>query len=286
MNIELKGYIIMKKNNIIIAIVALALIVGGLFTWKTYNDHEKPTRTDVIIHAETDHSDDYFDPQHNLGLSPYTFVGKIVAVEDLIGENVVRDEPDKLPGNVGAQHTEMTVQVLRNLKTNLLTTEDTIKVYKWCGGYSMELQAYYGYREGDNVIPTVGKYYVFNAFTSESGNLFVSGPVNMTELEGGINEKNLDSSELLQLREEQLENAYILEEYLDRPLEKSIYDTTYGGDVGELLTRDASIPILKEAPKKWDENDDPLAVVELTPAILAKAITPPQQDTGAQAQTD
>ncbi|MDR0883643.1 MAG: hypothetical protein LBN05_03435 [Oscillospiraceae bacterium] len=278
----------MKKKNILASALALVLVVGGMFTWKAFktpSDTDLQTgRTNIIQHALTNYMDDYFDPQSNLGIKPYTFVGKIEDIDDIVGEGVTRPDPDPPLGWEQTTTTKMTVKVLQNLNGQLLL-DAPILVYKH-GGYYPNLQAYGGYSEGDNTIPKRGKMYLFNAYTSPSGTLYVSGPFGMTELEQGITKNNLDDSTVFEARSEQLENSYQLERYVDLPHYKSIYDESYSGTLGETIPLDESIPILKEAPKKWDENDDPLAVVELTPAILAKAITPPQQDTGAQAQTD
>lgn len=174
----------------IIPVTCIVLVAsigcGHLFL----NSNKVPTEI-KYIHSNTTVNTD--DPREVIGSQAYVFVGLVEETHDYMTEKNKREFP-QIVIDADVPHTECVVKVIKNIKGNL-AENITFSFFK-VGGTSEDLE-YIQLYEND-LIPTVGKYYIFTGYAHQDGTVTGGGPNGTIELESGINADNLESSKLYQ----------------------------------------------------------------------------------------
>ena len=122
----------MKKSSIY-GILSIVLIVGMFFTGCASKNNASQLNTNVSnlpihqMHASFVYDTDNI--REAVGICDYVFVAKVVSCDGTEYRNVITTEDEKgNPKEVGSPYTNYTIQVLENIKGELIT--DKPDVYK------------------------------------------------------------------------------------------------------------------------------------------------------------
>ena len=111
--------------------------------------------------------------QEMVGLADYVFVGTVISDDGTHYEDIAIMEDEKgNPKEVGIPFTDYTVQVVENIKGNLLVTSPVTLVKE--GGISQDHKSIYVFEKDS--IPKEGESYIFLTYAQPDGSLLVSGP--------------------------------------------------------------------------------------------------------------
>jgi len=159
------------KNKYIIEIFILSTIIAIVCILNYTNKNEKPSIPTYSIHGSF--MVDVDNSKEVVGDADYVFMGKVVEQTGTIYKNKIPIEQEN--GDVlyiGSAYTNYTVSVIENIK-NELVTDKNISISK-AGGLREDFSAYDIFE--DDVLPEVGKTYIFIAYAQDDGSLLVSGP--------------------------------------------------------------------------------------------------------------
>lgn len=166
----------MKKSSIY-GILSIVLIVGMFFTGCASKNNASQLNTNVSnlpihqMHASFVYDTDNI--REAVGICDYVFVAKVVSCDGTEYRNVITTEDEKgNPKEVGSPYTNYTIQVLENIKGELIT-DKPIPIVKQ-GGISEKQDAIYLF-ENDS-LPSENSIYIFLAYAQEDGSLLIGIP--------------------------------------------------------------------------------------------------------------
>ncbi|EKA2549950.1 cell surface protein [Listeria monocytogenes] len=205
----------MKKTTA--GIIILVISILGLACFLTLNtkiENKEAKEKEVPVYAiHADYNLDVDNPNAVVGGSDYVFVGKVT-------ENTGTTYKDKAPleqedGSikyVGEAFTNYKIKVLYNLKNELVTNNEITLAKQ--GGIREDGSAYDIFE--DDLLPEIGKVYIFNAYTQDDGSLLVSGAnstISFDEKTQNIDtQKELAKTEEVQQYENAVDNQILTEE--------------------------------------------------------------------------
>ncbi|MCB5388330.1 winged helix-turn-helix domain-containing protein [Blautia glucerasea] len=227
------GLISYVKFNpkIIYGILSIVLIVGMFFTGCASKNNASQLNTNVSnlpihqMHASFVYDTDNI--REAVGICDYVFVAKVVSCDGTEYRNVITTEDEKgNPKEVGSPYTNYTIQVLENIKGELIT-DKPIPIVKQ-GGISEKQDAIYLF-ENDS-LPSENSIYIFLAYAQEDGSLLISGPnsnvmcndSNMYSINSVSEEKSVTEYDEFITYKDANDNEIIP---VDRERYKSIYET-------------------------------------------------------------
>lgn len=110
--------------------------------------------------------------QEMVGLADYVFVATVIHDNGTHYDDILTtvDENGK-PIDVGFPYTDYTVQIVENIKGNLIT-ESPIEIVKE-GGIAQNQKTLYVFEQ--DVMPSEEETYIFLAYAQEDGSLLISG---------------------------------------------------------------------------------------------------------------
>ncbi len=155
------------------------------------------------------------------GDADYVFVGKVISMNDTIYKDPVAGEDERgKPIELASPYTNYTVNVLKNIKGELVTDKD-IPIQK-SGGIAEDQSQYFLYEKDQ--LPVEGNVYIFYSYAQPDGSLLVSGPNSNRKIDSL--EKNLNSSSDIEETEEYKEavEGYKTQVVRDRERNTSSYD--------------------------------------------------------------
>ncbi|MBC2153314.1 cell surface protein [Listeria innocua] len=164
----------MKKTTMgIIASTVTILGIGCLLTVSTYAEKTEPKKKDVPTYAiHSDYTLNIDNPNEVVGDADYVFVGKVTGESGTIYKNKTPiEQEDGSVKYIGEAYTNYKIKVISNLK-NELTTDKELAIAKQ-GGIREDGSAYDIFE--DDILPDVGKIYIFTAYTQDDGSLLISG---------------------------------------------------------------------------------------------------------------
>lgn len=220
----------MKKSSIY-GILSIVLIVGMFFTGCASKNNASQLNTNVSnlpihqMHASFVYDTDNI--REAVGICDYVFVAKVVSCDGTEYRNVITTEDEKgNPKEVGSPYTNYTIQVLENIKGELIT-DKPIPIVKQ-GGISEKQDAIYLF-ENDS-LPSENSIYIFLAYAQEDGSLLISGPnsnvmcndSNMYSINSVSEEKSVTEYDEFITYKAANDNEIIP---VDRERYKSIYET-------------------------------------------------------------
>ena len=220
----------MKKSSIY-GILSIVLIVGMFFTGCASKNNASQLNTNVSnlpihqIHASFVYYT--YNIREAVGICDYVFVAKVVSCDGTEYRNVITTEDEKgNPKEVGSPYTNYTIQVLENIKGELIT-DKPIPIVKQ-GGISEKQDAIYLF-ENDS-LPSENSIYIFLAYAQEDGSLLISGPnsnvmcndSNMYSINSVSEEKSVTEYDEFITYKDANDNEIIP---VDRERYKSIYET-------------------------------------------------------------
>jgi hypothetical protein len=161
---------IKKRNLIVLVVLAGIILLSVLFVVGIFNKNK-----DIpIAYMSGSFTIDVNNPEAVVGASDYVFVGKVI--KNTGTTYASKDELERADGATyyvdGEPYTHYEVQVLDNIKNELITTE-SIKIMKQ-GGLLSDGSAYELFN--DDILPKEGDVYIFNVNVNDDGVLVVSGP--------------------------------------------------------------------------------------------------------------
>lgn len=183
-----------KSNNkrtfssikVLAACVAMVFATtGGYFLFRTafppkavryYSDYVSEDRAFALS-----------DTRRYIGATKYVFVAKVIETHDYYTERLFPDFP-AVVDYYDSEFTECRLTVINNIKGDLAVGKD-FSYYKVAGVNKLRTHIIL-YENGD-VLPEVGKYYVFFGVVHPDGTMTGGGTY---PLEDGINESNLETS--------------------------------------------------------------------------------------------
>lgn len=108
-----------------------------------------------------------------VGISDYVFVGDVVSYDGVKYMNtVITEDAQGKPMQVGSPYSCYSVRVTENIKGRLITDE-SISILKE-GGVSQNQKALFLFEQ--DILPDVGKKYIFLGYAQPDGTIIVSGP--------------------------------------------------------------------------------------------------------------
>lgn len=188
----------MKKTTKIvlstICIVLAVVMIGGYVAWKNYI----PTRIEYMI---SDTTVNLNDPREVVGVKEYVFVGYVHELYDFCTQKSSREFPE-IVDYYEIPFTECQVKIVAGIKGNLKEGSE-FSFYK-VGGIVPSRTCIF-LDEGD-IMPEKGKYYIFTGVAHADGTMTGGGTNGTIELEEGIDESNLEQSEIYQTYLDAYEN--------------------------------------------------------------------------------
>lgn len=236
----------MKKFLKIISVILAVLIlgIGSYYLYYLWRITFAPKKT-VYYSSQVGYN--CYDPREAIGYHPYVFVGFVEETHDYMTERFKREFPEIIKKS-DSPCTECNVKVIKNIKGNLI--EGIIfSLYK-DGGLSGGIPMYIEMETGD-LIPELGKYYIFIARAHIDGTVTVGGMKDAIELESEITADNLDRSQIYQEYVDAAENEityYLLHKKYRAKVDKDFGDGSYNQQVyQEILKEEAERAEQKKA---------------------------------------
>ncbi len=181
----------MKKKILkaisIVCVVALIFSIGGYVAWRNY----VPTNIEYAMTSDT--AVNLYDPREVVGVSDYVFVCRVIEMHDYVHEKSGRDFPEVIY-YYDMPFTECIVEIVKNIKGTLNEGAET-SFYK-VGGINHSKTAIY--LDEDDIMPEVGKYYIFTGMAHPDGTMTGGGTNGTIALEDGIDKNNLETSAIYQ----------------------------------------------------------------------------------------
>lgn len=113
------------------------------------------------------------DLRETAGICDYVFIGEVVSCDGTQYHNVITMEDENgNPKETGSPYTNYTVNVIENLKGELIT-DQPIKITKQ-GGVTATLDSVFLFENDE--LPETNNTYIFFAYAEADGSLLVSGP--------------------------------------------------------------------------------------------------------------
>lgn len=167
----------MKKKT---ALLSILFILSIVFTGcSPANSSQSGTESNVDVSSLPTYAMrasfvyDTDNIQEAVGISDYVFIGEVVSCDGTEYRNIITMEDENgNPKEVGSPYTNYTVNVLENIKGELVT-EQPIKLTKQ-GGVSQTQDAVYVFENDE--LPIANNTYVFLTYAQKDGSLLVSGP--------------------------------------------------------------------------------------------------------------
>lgn len=172
----------------------------GYFLWRT----AFPPKT-VRYYSDYHTSDgiNIDDPRVHVGVSKYVFVAKVTETHDYYTERLFHRFP-KIIDYFDGEFTECRLNVITNIKGNLAVGKE-FSYYK-VGGIN-EFRTCTMLEDEDDVLPEVGKYYIFFGGAHADGTMTGGGTF---PLEDGITESNLEESAIYQKYVDAFNNQIVI----------------------------------------------------------------------------
>lgn len=181
-----------RKNNIFCFLVVILGILLG-----TKNNVTSSSSAIETYPMSACYAMDVYNPKEVVGEADYVFAAKVESMDGTIYKNKMwSTHQDGTRKYTGDAYTKYTVQVISNLK-NELVTERKIPLLKMGGiredGSACDLME-------DDFLPEAGKTYIFMVNTQDDGSLLVAGANSNIEVKG--NKKELMDKEKIKKTEE------------------------------------------------------------------------------------
>jgi len=170
-----------KRNRILAILFAGLLCVGGGLFWAMTETQKKEP---VISRIYGNFGYNTEDPREVAGVVDYVFVAYVERFDKTEHRHDLGEDTEPLP------YSHYTVRVAENLK-GTLRTDVSIPLEKY-GGLFHDGKHILLYE--NDILPQVGKYYVFNAVALEDGSISLCGENVNIPLEADVNEKSLEKS--------------------------------------------------------------------------------------------
>lgn len=190
----------------------------GYFLWRTvfppkvvryYSDYYS---ADLAVNLD--------DPRAYVGATKYVFVAKVTETHDYYTERLFHDFPAVID-YFDSEFTECRLNVIKNIKGDLEVGKE-FSYYKAVG--ISKLRTCIMLKDRNDILPEVGKYYVFFGIVHADGTMTGGGTF---LLEDGITESNLEESEVYQKYVDAFNNQIVrYRSYYDDYLCKA--DINYG----------------------------------------------------------
>lgn len=212
----------MKKSKkfIIMSVVFVLIIVVAVGVYLFYISISRIPQVTELYSYDTS------IPEQAVGISDYVFVAKIngIARTEYIDIGTVELG---LTGNkkVEAPYTVYNIQVVKNIKGDLITSEP-IEFMQY-GGINEDGETYTS-MEGIGLLET-GKYYILlvNTYKEDGGTIETSDKNRIILLDDVENDEDVENSELVKRYEEAYKNEYIPEGAEEETRYTSKYDVNY-----------------------------------------------------------
>lgn len=193
---EYSGETKFKKQHTFSKLKALAACIalifaatGGYFLFRTAFPPKAVRYYSDYVSA--DRAFDLSDTRRYVGATRYVFVAKVTETYDYYTERLFHDFP-AVVDYYDSEFTECRLKIITNIKGDLAVNKE-FSYYKSVGVNKLRTHIIL-YEKGD-VLPEVGKYYVFFGFAHPDGTMTGGGTY---PLEDGINESNFEESAVYQ----------------------------------------------------------------------------------------
>lgn len=179
-----------KLKAIAACLAVIFATTCGYFLWRTafppkairyYSDYQ--SADNIAINID--------DPREYVGATKYVFVAKVTETHDYYTERLFHRFP-KIIDYFGGEFTECRLNVITNIKGNLAVGKE-FSYYKAAG--INKFRTCTMLENEDDILPEVGKYYVFFGNAHADGTMTGGGTF---PLEDGITEINLEESAIYQ----------------------------------------------------------------------------------------
>ncbi|EBF5116764.1 cell surface protein [Listeria monocytogenes] len=215
----------MKKTTfmIIILIISVFCIACFLIVNTYFNKNEVKEREVPIHSIHADYTLDVNNPNEVVGGSDYVFVGKVIENTGTTYKNKTPlEQEDGSIKYIGEAFTNYKIEVISNIKNELVTDEEITLAKQ--GGIREDGSAYDIFE--DDLLPEVGKIYIFTAYTQDDGSLLVSGANSTVSFDEQT--KNIDTPKELAKTEEvqEYENAVDNQILTEADNLESIFDSS------------------------------------------------------------
>lgn len=239
--------LIMKKHikriACVICVVIVATAICGYVAWKNYT----PTEVRYMM-SETSVS--LSDPRAVVGVKDYVFVGYVQDTYDYYTEKISHQFPE-IVDYYDMPFTECQVKIIASIKGNLEVNSE-FSFYK-VGGITQSRK--YILLDENDIMPEKGKYYIFTGIAHADGTMTGGGSNGTIELEAGINESNLEQSEIYQTYLDAYENQILPDSQSSYPdflctADENYGDGTYNAELYEDYAK------LKKEKGSFDEDLD------------------------------
>lgn len=169
---------------------------------------------------------DLSDAPRYVGATRYVFVAKVTETHDYYTERLFHNFP-AVVDYYDSEFTECRLKVITNIKGDLAVNKE-FSYYKSVGVNKFRTHIIL-YEKGD-VLPEVGKYYVFFGFAHPDGTMTGGGTY---PLEDGINESNFEESSVYQKYVDAFNNQIITYSKFDYMCSADINydDGSYNADI-------------------------------------------------------
>ena len=234
----------MKKYIKIVCIILAVILIVGYVAWKNYI----PTEIQYMMSGDTTVNSG--DPREVVGVSEYVFVGYVQETYDYYTEKSSRKFPEIID-YYDIPFTECKVKIVESIKGNLKKGEK-FSFYK-VGGIVPSRE--YILLDENDIMPEKGKYYIFTGIAHADGTMTGGGSNGTIKLEAGIDESNLEQSEIYQKYLDAYENQILPDSKSAYPdflctADESYGDGTYNADLYEYYSK------LQKEKGSFDEKLD------------------------------
>lgn len=171
--IKYSSYFICFGFVCIVLVLGFAFHIGGKSKPVTAND-EIP-----ISRVEGSFIIDVYDQRELIGSADYVFVGQVISKDGYDYRDPVTIDKDGEMVTLTSPYTNYTVQVLENIKGNLMT-DRSIPIAK-DSGLSEDGSCYVLYENDE--FPIENEIYIFYAFAQSDGSLLLAGPNSNIKIE-------------------------------------------------------------------------------------------------------
>ena len=220
----------MKKNSKkSVLLISVLFVLSIVFTGcGSANSSKSNTTSDVDISSlpiypmRASFVYDTNDMRQAVGICDYVFVGEVISCDGTqYRDKVTMEDDNGNPKEVGSPYTNYTVNVIENIKGELVT-EQSISITKQ-GGVSENQDAVYVFENDE--LPVANNTYIFLAYAQEDGSLLISGP-NSNVLYNNAETYSTTSTSAYQEYKTAVENEVI-------PVERERFTSGYEGSTTE-----------------------------------------------------
>lgn len=235
---------VVKKVLCTICVALAVVLIGGYVAWKNYI----PTKIEYMMSGDT--SVNLSDPREVVGVKDYVFVGYVQETYDYYTQKSSHEFPE-IVDYYDMPFTECQVKIVASIKGDLKEGDD-FSFYK-VGGITQSRNCIL-LNEKD-IMPEKGKYYIFSGLAHADGTMTGGGTNGTIELEPGINESNIEQSEIYQIYLDAYENQILPRSQSSYPdflctADENYGDGTYNAELYEEYAK------MKKEKGNFDENLD------------------------------